>query len=93
MQSDVEILKQQIVGTPKDDEDTDFRNAVMVVVNSQKGSSSLLQRKLRFGYNKDARIIEELEEMGIIGPANGSKPREVYTTDAEAVLKKLGLSK
>jgi S-DNA-T family DNA segregation ATPase FtsK/SpoIIIE len=67
----------------------DLMDAIRVVVNSQKGSSSLLQRKLRFGYNKAARIIDELEEYGLIGPANGSKPRDVYSTDAEAFIAKI----
>jgi S-DNA-T family DNA segregation ATPase FtsK/SpoIIIE len=44
----------------------------------QKASTSLLQRKFRIGYNKAARIIDELEANGIIGPQMGSKPREVY---------------
>lgn len=48
------------------------------VVQVQKASTSLLQRRFQIGYNRAARIIEALEENGIIGPAQGSKPREVY---------------
>ena len=44
----------------------------------QKASTSLLQRKFRIGYNKAARIIDQLEADGVIGPQIGSKPREVY---------------
>ena len=47
------------------------------VIKSGKTSASLLQRKYRLGYNRAARIVDLLEERGIIGPANGSKPREV----------------
>ena len=44
----------------------------------QKASTSLLQRKFHIGYNKAARIMDQLEENGVIGPQIGSKPREVY---------------
>ena len=54
-----------------------FRDAVRVVIESRKASTSLLQRKLRIGYGRAARIIEEMEEQGIIGAADGARPREV----------------
>ena len=54
-----------------------FRDAVRVVIESRKASTSLLQRKLRIGYGRAARIMEEMEEQGIIGAADGSRPREV----------------
>jgi S-DNA-T family DNA segregation ATPase FtsK/SpoIIIE len=54
-----------------------FRDAVAVVLQSRKASTSLLQRKLRVGYARAARIIEEMEDQGIIGPADGARPREV----------------
>ncbi len=54
-----------------------FKDAVRVVIDSRKASTSLLQRKLRVGYARAARIIEEMEEQGIIGPADGARPREV----------------
>ena len=47
------------------------------MVTSGKASASLLQRRFKLGYNRAARIIDLLEERGIIGPQNGSKPREV----------------
>ena len=47
------------------------------VIKSGKTSASLLQRKFRLGYNRAARMIDLLEERGIVGPPNGSKPREV----------------
>lgn len=58
-------------------DDDMYKDAVRVVVETRKASTSLLQRKLRIGYGRAARLIEEMEEEGIIGPANGSKPREV----------------
>ena len=54
-----------------------FRDAVRVVIESRKASTSLLQRKLRIGYGRAARIMEEMEEQGIIGAADGARPREV----------------
>lgn len=58
-----------------------FHDAVRVVVESRKASTSFLQRKLRIGYARAARIMEEMEEQGIIGPADGSRAREVLVTD------------
>lgn len=54
-----------------------FRDACRVVVEARKASTSLLQRKLRIGYARAARIMEDMEEQGIIGPADGSRPRDV----------------
>jgi len=54
-----------------------YNEVVQFVVETQKASASLLQRKFKLGYNRAARIIDLLEERGIIGPQNGSKPREV----------------
>ena len=48
------------------------------VINKQKASTSLLQRQFSIWYGRAARLIDVLEMQGIIGPANGSKPREVY---------------
>ncbi len=59
-----------------------FKDAVRVVTEARKASTSLLQRKLRIGYSRAARIIEEMEEQGIIGPADGSRPREVLINSA-----------
>ncbi len=60
-----------------DDTDPLYNEIVEFVINTQKASASLLQRRFKLGYNRAARIIDTLEENGIIGPANGSKPREV----------------
>lgn len=58
-------------------EDDMFRDSVRVVIENRKASTSLLQRRLRIGYGRAARLIEEMEEQGIIGPADGARPREV----------------
>ncbi len=62
-----------------------FKDAVRVVVDSGKASASLLQRRLRVGYARAARLIEEMEEQGIIGPADGARPRDVLVTSFDDV--------
>ena len=63
--------------------DDKFKDAVRVVVERRKASTSMLQTRLGIGYQRAARIIEEMEERGIIGPQNGSKPREVLISSVE----------
>ena len=59
-----------------------FKDAVGVVIEAHKASTSLLQRRLRIGYGKAARLIETMEEQGIVGQASGnSKPRDVLIRD------------
>lgn len=61
--------------------DTMFREAAEVIVTAQQGSASLLQRKLKLGYNRAGRLIDQLEAAGIVGPFEGSKARSVNITD------------
>lgn len=63
-----------------EDRDPLFRRAAEVVVQQQQGSTSLLQRRLKIGYGRAARIVDQLEHAGIVGPPEGSKPREVLVT-------------
>ena len=58
-----------------------FRDAAEVVVSAQQGSASLIQRKLKLGYNRAGRIIDQLEAAGIVGPFEGSKARQVLISD------------
>ncbi|WP_378187596.1 DNA translocase FtsK 4TM domain-containing protein [Aquimarina sp. W85] len=58
-----------------------FNEAAEVIVTAQQGSASLLQRKLKLGYNRAGRIIDQLEAAGIVGPFEGSKARQVLVTD------------
>ena len=61
-----------------------FEDCSRVVVQTQSGSTSMLQRRFNLGYNRAGRIMDQLESVGIVGPASGSKPREVYfKTEAE----------
>lgn len=63
-----------------DEDDPLYNEIVKFVIETQKASASLFQRKFKLGYNRAARIIDLLEERGIIGPQNGSKPREVLVS-------------
>ena len=62
-----------------------FADAARIVVLHQQGSASLLQRKLKLGYNRAGRIVDQLEGMGIIGPFQGSKARDVLYADVQSV--------
>lgn len=64
-----------------DDRDAKFMEAARIVVLHQQGSASLLQRKLKLGYNRAGRIVDQLEAAGIIGPFEGSKARQVLVAD------------
>lgn len=70
---------------PKDEVDLTKRDALFedcarIVVSSQSGSTSMLQRRLNLGYNRAGRIMDQLEAAGIVGPQEGSKPRDVYVS-------------
>ena len=73
----VSNVSGQEFGDAANDEDPLYNDIVQFVIENQKASASLLQRRFKLGYNRAARLIDILEERGIIGPSNGSKPREV----------------
>jgi S-DNA-T family DNA segregation ATPase FtsK/SpoIIIE len=94
-QYDDEVVSQPVVlngkggvvadyGANEADDDM-FRDAVGVVIENHKASTSLLQRRLRIGYGRAARLIEQMEEQGIIGQADGSRPREVLVSSIDDV--------
>jgi len=67
------------------DRDKLFREAAEIIVTAQQGSASLLQRKLKLGYNRAGRLIDQLEAAGIVGQFEGSKARQVLITDLVAL--------
>jgi S-DNA-T family DNA segregation ATPase FtsK/SpoIIIE len=69
----------------QDVDDDMWRDAVSVVIDNHKASTSLLQRRLRIGYGRAARLIETMEEQGIVGQADGSRPREVLVHSLDDV--------
>ncbi|WP_410219576.1 DNA translocase FtsK 4TM domain-containing protein [Pedobacter sp.] len=68
-----------------DDRDPLFEEAAQLIVNHQQGSTSLIQRKMKLGYNRAGRIIDQLEAAGVVGPFEGSKAREVLIPDLYAL--------
>ena len=74
------------------DKDVLFEEAAKLIVGHQQGSTSLIQRKLKLGYNRAGRLIDQLEAAGIVGPFEGSRAREVLIPDEyslEQLLKEL----
>ena len=85
--------EKQIADIDLSDRDPLFEDAARLVVSSQTGSTSLLQRKLKLGYNRAGRLTDQLEVAGIVGPSEGSKPRQVLIQDEyslEKLLNELG---
>jgi S-DNA-T family DNA segregation ATPase FtsK/SpoIIIE len=64
-------------------DDSLFKDAVRIVLTSRKASASALQRHLRVGYSRAARLIDSMEEQGIVGPADGARPREVLISSMD----------
>lgn len=70
-------------GDPGEDEDEMIEEAIDVIMESRQASTSMLQRRLKLGYSRAARIIDQIEERGIIGPFEGSKPRQILISREE----------
>lgn len=80
---DEEILETTIQAQASENSDEYLSDAIELVVQSGQASASMLQRKFRVGYNRAARIVDTMEEQGIVGPSRGSKPREVLISKEE----------
>ena len=80
-----EETTQNIADLNPNERDELFEDAARVIVQNQQGSTSLLQRKLKLGYNRAGRIIDQLEAAGIVGPFEGSKAREVRVANEIAL--------
>src|SRR5262249_43235563 len=77
---------ESLGGGEDDSDDVDdqfFEQAVRLVVNNGQASTSMLQRRFRIGYTRAARIVEMMQERGIVGPLNGAKPREILVSKDE----------
>ena len=66
----------------EDDYDELFDEAVQIVLENDAASTSLLQRRMKIGYGRAARLLDMMEEKGIVGPPRGSKPREIILNQA-----------
>ena len=86
------IEKQKKTGLNEDgpDEDPMLNDAIKVVVENGQASTSLLQRRLKLGYARAARIIDEMETRGVVGPYEGSKPRKVLITKEQLMERQAG---
>ena len=84
---DQQVIEDRPAESPNGDEDGDYDerydDAVELVVRTRQASISMVQRHLRIGYNRAARIIEKMEREGVIGPSDGVKPREVLASSFE----------
>jgi S-DNA-T family DNA segregation ATPase FtsK/SpoIIIE len=87
----IEVIKKPLIAL-KEEEETDkdpmFEKAVELVLLTGQASTSYLQRKLRLGYARAARIVDQMEQEGILGPVDGSKPRKILV-DPQAYLRKI----
>jgi len=90
-----EITQQQVsakkpgMGGTSEGGDQFMEDAIRVLCQYDRASASLLQRKLSIGYSRAARILDQLEEMGVVGPAEGSKPRDVLVQNADEFIASL----
>jgi len=85
---DEEILKEQEKkghGGKTYEKDDMYEEAVKMVLDTKQASVSMLQRRLGLGYTRSARLVDTMEAEGIVGPYNGSKPREILIDNLEAV--------
>ncbi len=81
----LEAKKETELATAAEDEhDEMYDRAVAIVTETKQASISMIQRRLRVGYNRAARMIEQMEREGVVGPADGARPREVYAPKIEA---------
>jgi len=79
-------LKKGGIGSGSDGKDGEMEEAIRLVCQFNTASASFLQRKMSIGYAKAARLLDQLEELGIVGPAEGAKPRDVLVRNAEEFL-------
>lgn len=75
-----EMIPDEIVETTGEVEDDLYQDAVSLIMEMQTASVSMLQRRFRIGYTRAARLIDEMEARGIVGPYEGSKPRHVLVS-------------
>ncbi len=80
----LEVKKEVEAAAAEEEYDEMYDQAIAIVTETQQASISMIQRRLRVGYNRAARMIEQMERDGLVGPADGAKPREVYARKIEA---------
>ncbi|MEJ2720719.1 MAG: DNA translocase FtsK [bacterium] len=83
--SQLDLFEETAGGAASDDTDPLFDDAKEIILRYHQGSTSLLQRKLHIGYARAARVLDQLEQAGVVGPPDGSKPREVLIREEAEV--------
>jgi S-DNA-T family DNA segregation ATPase FtsK/SpoIIIE len=83
VESQSSVGTTSMFGGPSDNNDALYNEAKKAIVKGGKASASYLQRKLSVGYSRAARILDQLEAEGVVGPSDGAKPREILITEAE----------
>ncbi len=86
--SDDETPPYNFTPTGPDGRDELFEQTVRMISQHDRASASLIQRRLQVGFNRAARLLEQLEEAGVVGPADGSKPRDVLVRNADEYFRK-----
>ncbi|MGB2631188.1 MAG: DNA translocase FtsK, partial [Candidatus Omnitrophota bacterium] len=81
----LETQEKRISGGVEQEKDELYRQAVELVIQTRQASVSMIQRRLRVGYTRAARMIDIMEEEGIVGPYNGAKPREILIDGLEGI--------
>ena len=79
----VELDEAESSGLPGDEMDEMYDQAIRIVAETRNASISYIQRRLKVGYNRAARMVEQMESEGVVGPQIGTKPREVYVSAIE----------
>jgi len=78
-----DVINHTAESQDSDDDDELYDEALEVVRSAKKSSASLLQRRLKVGYARAARLLDIMEAHGVVGPGEGAKPREVYQDNYE----------
>jgi S-DNA-T family DNA segregation ATPase FtsK/SpoIIIE len=91
--AEVEAVSDRDDLYPAEREDDLFEEASRILVTHQQGSISLIQRRLKVGYARAARLVDMMEEVGIVGPFTGSKAREILIPTVEELDKKLAAAR
>ncbi len=83
LEKGLEVVTEESLNFSEGEDDPLYEEAKNLVVESKKASASFLQRRLRIGYARAARLIDMMEERGVVGPGEGAKPREIYVNNGE----------
>jgi S-DNA-T family DNA segregation ATPase FtsK/SpoIIIE len=84
LEGQLETTSEESFSYTEEEDDPLYEEAKNLVIETKKASASFLQRRLRVGYARAARLIDMMEDRGVVGPGDGAKPREIYAIPQEA---------